>query len=127
SKPERNEHEPKHLGDGGFAHPADAGTATATTQTHTHSHSHTDPFMNYGRGTSFAVGLLHGVGAETPTQVVIFLAASGAGGVTSGLFVLGVFLVGLFNANSALAIASASGFLAAGRSFKVYATISAIT
>jgi|SRR5581483_12387151 len=110
-----------------LAHHHEGGTATLPARTHTHTHSHSDPFMNYGQGTSFAVGLLHGVGAETPTQVIIFLAASGAGGVGAGIVVLATFLVGLFTANSALAIASASGFLAAGRSFKVYATVSAIT
>ncbi len=118
------EHEHEHAE---LAHHGDGGTTTLPLTTHTHTHSHTDPFMNYGQGTSFAVGILHGVGAETPTQVVIFLAASGAGGVTAGIVVLATFLVGLFTANSALAIASASGFLAAGRSFKVYATVSAIT
>ncbi len=118
------EHEHTHVE---LAHHGDGGTTTLPVKTHKHTHSHTDPFMNYGQGTSFAVGLLHGIGAETPTQVVIFLAASGAGGVSSGIFVLATFLIGLFTANSALAIASASGFLAAGRSFKVYATISAIT
>jgi high-affinity nickel-transport protein len=118
------EHEHEHAE---LAHHGDGGTTTLPVRTHKHTHSHTDPFMNYGKGTSFAVGLLHGVGAETPTQVVIFLAASGAGGVSAGIFVLVTFLVGLFTANSALAIASASGFLAAGRSFKVYATVSAVT
>jgi len=118
------EHEHEHAE---IAHHSDGATTTLPVRTHTHTHSHTDPFMNYGKGTSFAVGILHGVGAETPTQVVIFLAASGAGGVSAGIAVLVTFLVGLFTANSALAVASASGFLAAGRSFKVYATISAIT
>ena len=36
--------------------------------------------MNYGRRTAFGVGMIHGVGAETPTQVLIFLAAAGASG-----------------------------------------------
>ena len=97
------------------------------TKTHTHHHSHTDPFMNYGTGTSLAVGALHGVGAETPTQVLIFLAAAGAGGAGAGVITLAVFLVGLFAANTVLAVASASGFLAATKRFAVYATVSVIT
>jgi len=122
TEPIEHEHEHAEL-----AHHGDGGTTTLPVRTHKHAHSHTDPFMNYGQGTSFAVGILHGVGAETPTQVVIFLAASGAGGVSAGIVVLATFLVGLFTANSALAVATASGFLAAGRSFKVYATVSAVT
>jgi high-affinity nickel-transport protein len=97
------------------------------TALHTHTHSHTDPFVNYGTGTSLFVGLLHGVGAETPTQVVIFLAARGAGGATAGVVTLAVFLLGLFTANSILAVMSASGFLAATKRFPVYATVSVIT
>jgi high-affinity nickel permease len=94
---------------------------------HVHVHSHTDPFVNYGTGTSLAVGALHGVGAETPTQIVIFLAAAGAGGALAGVVTLAVFLLGLFAANTALAAASASGFLAATKRFTVYATVSVIT
>jgi membrane protein DedA with SNARE-associated domain len=59
--------------------------------------------------------------------VLIVLAAAGAGGTSAGLMTLAVFLLGLFAANSALAIASASGFLASTKRFPVYATVSAIT
>ncbi|MEX2394834.1 MAG: hypothetical protein WD826_10190 [Actinomycetota bacterium] len=126
------EHDHTHVQAGTLLHDRSDGTAphasgVLTAPTHTHTHSHTDPFVNYGTGTSILVGLLHGVGAETPTQVLIFLAAAGAGGVTAGIVTLAVFLVGLFVANSALAVASASGFLTATRRFPIYATISVIT
>jgi hypothetical protein len=115
-----------HVG-AGSAMPSGGGGVALRTATHTHEHTHTDPFVNYGTGTSLAVGALHGVGAETPTQVLIFLAAAGAGGARAGVATLGVFLVGLFAANSLLAVASASGYLAATRRFAVYATVSVIT
>lgn len=120
-------HEHAHVG--GFHHEAGAPHVTGVLSAHSHSHAHThsDPFMNYGTGTSLAVGALHGVGAETPTQVVIFLAAAGAGGVWAGIVVLVAFLAGLFAANSVLAFASASGFLAATKRFPIYATVSVIT
>ncbi len=128
------EHEHEHVADGSLQHhededadPDGSGTVGVRVRTHVHKHSHTDPFMNYGTGTSLAVGLLHGVGAETPTQVLIFLAAAGAGGTTAGIATLAVFLVGLFAANTALAILSASGFLAADKRFPIYATVSVIT
>ena len=124
------EHEHEHRSDDDFHHhngPQAAGTGVGVlTRTHKHSHTH-DPFMNYGTGTSVAVGALHGVGAETPTQVLIFLAAAGAGGAWAGVITLAVFLVGLFVANSVLAVASASGFLAASKHFSIYATVSVIT
>lgn len=109
------------------AHPDHSDGAVLVRTKHSHTHSHTDPFVDYGTGTSLAVGALHGVGAETPTQVLIFVAAAGAGGATAGIVTLAVFLLGLFVANSAIAIASASGFLAATKRFTVYVTISVIT
>jgi high-affinity nickel-transport protein len=128
------EHEHAHVSGNAIEHhngdvvPAAAGGGVMLrAPTHTHRHTHTDPFMNYGTGTSLAVGALHGVGAETPTQVVIFLAAAGAGGATAGVVTLGVFLLGLFTANTVLALASASGILAATKRFTVYATVSVIT
>ena len=36
--------------------------------------------MNYGRGTSFIVGMIHGIGAETPTQVIILSGLAVSGG-----------------------------------------------
>ncbi len=127
------EHEHVHFSNDGFEHHdhdgglVSEGAASVATRTHTHSHTHTDPFMNYGTGTSLAVGMLHGVGAETPTQVLIFLTAAKAGGVGAGIIVLAVFLLGLFAANTALAFASASGFLAASKRFPIYAGVSIVT
>ncbi|MFN2555258.1 MAG: hypothetical protein ABR592_00020 [Nitriliruptorales bacterium] len=104
----------------------------APVRTHRHSHRHVgtlpdDPFANYGRSTSFGVGMIHGVGAETPTQVLIFLTAAGVGGVGGGVLLLVVFLVGLLVSNTAVAVMSSFGFLNASRSFPVYAAISVIT
>lgn len=99
---------------------------------HRHHHRHPggangDPFMDYGKGTSFVIGTIHGVGAETPTQVLVFLAAAGAGGPGVGVLLLMVFLVGLLTSNTGIALASTYGFLAAGRSWAVYATVAVVT
>jgi cytochrome c biogenesis protein CcdA len=94
-------------------------------------HHHDDPerddtFATYGRGTSVGVGMIHGVGAETPSQVVIFLAAAGAGGTAVGVMVLIAFLVGLLTSNTLITLGSAFGFLSASRNFAVYATVAVI-
>lgn len=99
---------------------------------HSHRHRHLgtlpdDPFANYGKGTAWSVGMLHGIGAETPTQVLLFVAAAGVGGRGAGVAVLVAFLVGLFTSNSAVAAASTFGFLKATRNFAVYATVAVIT
>jgi high-affinity nickel-transport protein len=86
-----------------------------------------DAFMNYGRATSFFVGMIHGVGAETPTQVLIFLAAAGAGGPGVGLIVLLTFLVGLLTSNSLITAGSSFGYLRASKNFAIYATVAVLT
>jgi len=82
-----------------------------------------DAFMTYGTGTSIGVGMIHGVGAETPSQVLIFLAAAGAGGPAVGVVVLAAFIVGLLVSNSLITLGSAYGFLSASRNFAVYAAV----
>jgi cytochrome c biogenesis protein CcdA len=85
-----------------------------------------DAIPSYGVGTALGVGMIHGVGAETPTQVLIFLAAAGAGGSAVGILVLVAFLVGLLVSNSVITLGSAFGFLSASRNFAVYATVGVI-
>ena len=86
-----------------------------------------DTFLNYGTGTALGVGMIHGVGAETPTQVLIFIAAAGAGGTAVGVAVLLAFIVGLILSNSVITIGSAAGFLSASRNFAVYAAVGVLT
>jgi ABC-type nickel/cobalt efflux system permease component RcnA len=124
-----------HEGDDGPARrerPANGGAAVAVATKHAHSHRHLgslpdDPFMNYGKATAFGVGMLHGVGAETPTQLLLFVAAAGVGGRTGGLFMLLAFLAGLLSSNSLIAVASTFGFLKASRNFALYATVAVLT
>jgi hypothetical protein len=104
----------------------------ATMRQHQHRHRHegtmpADPFMSYGKATSFGVGMIHGIGAETPTQVLLFVAAAGAGGRIAGAVLLATFLVGLLASNTLIAVASTYGFLEAGRNFRLYAAVAVLT
>src|SRR5919108_3916903 len=83
--------------------------------------------LHYGRGTAFGVGMIHGVGAETPTQVLIFLTAAGAGGPVVGTLVLATFIVGLVASNSVITVGSSFGYLQASRNFALYATVAVLT
>jgi hypothetical protein len=95
---------------------------------HHHDRPQTDEaFMNYVPGTAFGVGMIHGVGAETPTQVVLFLTAAGLSGVAGGVAVLVAFIVGLLSSNSLITLGSALGFLKASKNFPLYATVAVIT
>ena len=86
-----------------------------------------DEALTYGNRTAFGVGMIHGVGAETPTQVLIFLTAAGAGGLATGLVVLFAFIAGLLVSNSLITLTSSMGFMTASRNFTVYATVAVIT
>ncbi len=95
---------------------------------HRHPHRHVarlpdDPFADYGVVSTTAIGMLHGIGAETPTQVLVLTTAAGVAGITGGLLVLTSFLGGLFCANTFVALASAFG-LRRSRSSAVYAVLS---
>jgi high-affinity nickel-transport protein len=108
------------------------GVPAPTPAEHRHGHRHIgslpdDPFDQYGKPTAFGVGMIHGIGAETPTQVLLFLAAAGAGGEAQGLLLLACFIVGLVSSNSLIAGASTFGFLNASRNWHVYVTVSVIT
>jgi high-affinity nickel-transport protein len=95
-----------------------------------HHHKHPEPdeaFMNYGSRTAFAVGMIHGVGAETPTQIVIFLTAAGAGGKAVGEAVLAAFIVGLLGSNSLITFGTAVGFIRASENWRIYVSIAVIT
>ena len=107
-------------------------TTVASRPVHRHLHRHVantpdDPFPAYGQGTAFAVGALHGIGAETPTQILLFLAAARAGGAGIGVVLLVCFLAGLLVSNTAVSLTAAFGFLNAARNFRVYATVSLVT
>ena len=86
-----------------------------------------ETLANYGTATAIGVGMIHGVGAETPTQVLIFIAAAGAGGTAVGISVLLAFIFGLVLSNSLITVGSALGFLSASRNFAVYATVGVVT
>jgi high-affinity nickel-transport protein len=96
-----------------------------------HHHKHPEPeseaFMNYGRRTAFMVGMIHGVGAETPTQLLVFLLAVGTGGQLVGEVVLGAFLLGLLTSNSLITIGSAFGYMKASKNWKLYVSVALLT
>lgn len=69
----------------------------------------------YDGRSVFVLGLLHGLGAETPSQLALFALAANLGGVAKGFLALGMFFVGLLLMNT-LMMASASGIFGASTS-----------
>lgn len=108
---------------------APGGSPIESTHRHWHRHEAVmpeDPVPEPRRLTAFGVGMIHGVGAETPTQVLVFLAAAGAGGRGAGLLVLVCFVAGLVAANTAIAVVAAAGFLRASGNGVLHVALSII-
>lgn len=73
-----------------------------------------EPFrFRYNGMSVIVVGIVHGLGAETPSQLLLFLLAANLGGQSLGLLGLLCFIVGLLLMN-ALMTASAGGIFAGG-------------
>jgi high-affinity nickel-transport protein len=84
-----------------------------------HGHSHDGTFHvhrvdQYGATAAFGVGVIHGIGAETGTQVLIIAAVGGAASQGLGLWMLGAFVAGLLLSNTIVALLTSTGFVGAG-------------
>ena len=90
-----------------------------------HGHEHVEPLemSSYGPRTAFGVGMIHGIGAETGTQVLFIGAIGGADAVGLGIPMMLAFIVGLLITNTLIVILSASGFLASQARRKIYIVI----
>lgn len=67
----------------------------------------------YNGKSVFLIGVLHGIGAETPSQLALFFLAKSLGGTSNGMMGLAAFCIGLIAMN-ALMTASIGGAFNAG-------------
>ncbi len=65
---------------------------------------------NYSHKSVFLIGVIHGLGAETPSQLLLFLLAANLGGLARGFLGLGMFLVGLLVMNTIMTAAAVGVF-----------------
>lgn len=70
--------------------------------------------MDYGTKTTFIIGAIHGLGAETPSQLMVFLLAANLGGLSLGFLGLAMFIAGLLIMNG-LMTAFTTGIFGLGR------------
>ncbi len=74
-----------------------------------------DAALPLSKRTAFGIGVLHGTGAETPTQVVLFASAAAAGSSGGGGMVLLAFVLGLILSDLGVALVWLSGRVGARR------------
>ncbi len=71
------------------------------------------PLDDLGPRSAFAIGVLHGTGAETPTQVVLFASAGASGTPGAAALILLAFVAGLILSDLGIAAAWLAGRLGA--------------
>ena len=76
---------------------------------HEHAHKPISP-RDDGFKSVFIIGVVHGFGAETPSQLLIFLLAANLGGISRGLLGIGMFLAGLLAMNALMTALTAGLF-----------------
>jgi cytochrome c biogenesis protein CcdA len=81
---------------------------------------HHHELTQYGPGTAFGIGVLHGIGAETGSQALLLAGAVGATAQATGTALLLFFALGLLMSNSLVAAFSAFGFVSASTRRTVY-------
>jgi high-affinity nickel-transport protein len=82
--------------------------------------AHHHEITQYGPGTAFGIGVLHGIGAETGSQALLLAGAVGATAQATGTALLLFFALGLLMSNSLIAAFSAFGFVSSSTRRTVY-------
>jgi hypothetical protein len=86
-----------------------------------------DALDDLGPRSAFAVGVLHGTGAETPTQVVLFASAGAAGSTAGAMFILLAFVTGLIVSDLGIAAAWLTGLVGVRRSVRAQVVLGGLT
>ena len=96
--------------------------ASRRIQAKIHGHAHVEPLemSSYGARTAFGVGMIHGIGAETGTQVLIIAAVGGAAGAGLGIPMMVAFIIGLLISNTIIVVVSSAGFVASQARQRIY-------
>ena len=97
-------------------------------QARLHGHEHVEPLemSSYGTRTALGVGMIHGIGAETGTQVLLIAAVGGASSAGLGVPMLFAFVLGLLISNFAIVVVSSVGFVASQTRELVYVAVGAV-
>ena len=97
-------------------------------QARLHGHEHVEPLekSSYGTRTALGVGMIHGIGAETGTQVLLIAAVGGAASAGLGVPMLLAFVVGLLISNFAIVLVSSVGFVASQTREMIYVVVGAV-
>ena len=81
---------------------------------------HVHAEQQYGARTALGIGAIHGIGAETGTQVLLITAAVGASSQVAGVIALLAFIVGLLISNTVITVVSLVTVVSSSRRQWIY-------
>jgi high-affinity nickel permease len=87
----------------------------------------TPNLTKFGMVGSFSVGILHGIGAETPTQVLMLSHSAGLHNLSLSIVQLLLFVIGLLMATGLVTFLASWGFMRARFKQAAYLVLGAIT
>lgn len=87
------------------------------------THHHPPKLEQYSPQAAFAVGMIHGVGAETGSQALLLASAAGATTALAGSLMLVFFVGGLIISNSLVAVLSTLTFVSLHARRQAFVTI----
>jgi len=76
---------------------------------------------------AFIVGMIHGVGVETPTQVLLFVTAAGVSHSFFAVILLVTFVLGLMLSNTLISVLSILGYAKAKKNSSAFLVLGLIT
>ncbi|WP_436663664.1 hypothetical protein ACOALA_16615 [Alicyclobacillus acidoterrestris] len=77
--------------------------------------------------TALSIGMIHGIGAETPTQLLLFTTAAGLASPVAGFSAVLLFVMGLLCSHMLITAISLIGFLTARRHRRLVQTVGLLT
>lgn len=90
-------------------------------------HEHVHYPEKYVHHTAFTIGLIHGIGAETPSQILLFVTAAGVGGNLVGSLLVLTFVAGLMLSNTLISVLSILGYAKMQKNAILYMILGIIT
>lgn len=84
----------------------------------------------YGGRASYVIGMIHGVGAETPTQMLLFALAISAGASAQkelGAIIIVMYSLGLVTTNTLMGVLGAYGYIKSSERQRLYRSAAFIT
>ena len=78
-----------------------------------------------GPVSAYVIGIIHGIGGETPTQILLFIIAGGITGGIAGAVVVLAFVAGVFITNTIESVLAALGYARAAGSPRLFRRVAA--